>query len=97
MGCLRFEVASFWAERFYVTPKKMNLALCARQVGVVRESVRRWVVQADTDDAARGGVTSVGHAETKRPKLENTGLREGVVILRAATSSFLGELDPRNQ
>ena len=72
-------------------------AAVARQVGVGHESVRRWVLQADTDDGTRDGVTSVEHAKIKRLKAENTRLREDVAILRAATSFFVGELDPRNR
>jgi transposase len=58
-------------------------AAVARQVGVGHESVRRWVLQADIDDGARDGVTSVEHAETKRLKAENKRLREDVAILKA--------------
>jgi transposase len=72
------------------------LAAVARQVGVGHESVRRWVLQADIDDGTRDGVTSVEHAEIKRLKAENKRLREDVAILKAATSFFVGELDPRN-
>ena len=78
-------------------------AAVARQVGVGHESVRRWVLQADIDDGVRDGVTSVEHAEIKRFKTEikrfkteNKRLREDVAILKAATSFFVGELDPRN-
>lgn len=71
-------------------------AAVARQVGVGHESVRRWVLQADIDDGTRVGVTSDEHAEVKRLKAENKRLREDVAILRAATSFFAGELDPRN-
>lgn len=69
----------------------------ARQLGVSHESVRRWVVQADIDDGTRDGVSSVEHAEIKRLKAENKRLREDVAILKAATSFFVGELDPRNR
>jgi transposase-like protein len=72
-------------------------AAVARQVGVGHESVRRWVLQADIDDGTRDGVSSVGHAEIKKLKAENTRLREDVAILRAATSLFVGELGPRNR
>jgi transposase-like protein len=72
-------------------------AAVARQVGVGHESVRRWVLQADIDEGTRDGVTSADHAEIKRLKAENTHLREDVAILRAATSFFVGELDPRNR
>ena len=61
------------------------------------ESVRRWVRQADIDDGAREGVTSAEHAEIKRLRAENSRLREDVAILRAATTFFAGELDPRNR
>src|SRR5660398_336675 len=69
----------------------------ARQVGVGHESVRRWVLQADVDDGSREGVTSAEHAEIKRLKSENSRRREDVAILRAATTFFVGELDPRNR
>jgi transposase len=72
-------------------------AAVARQVGVGHESVRRWVLQADIDDGTRDGVTSIESAEIKKLKAENTRLREDVAILRAATSFFAGELDPRNR
>ena len=71
-------------------------AAVARQVGVGHESVRRWVLQADIDDGTRDGVTSAEHAEIKKLKAENNRLREDVAILRAATTFFVGELDPRN-
>ena len=72
-------------------------AAVARQVGVGHESVRRGVLQADIDDGTRDGVTSAEHPEIKKLKAENTRLREDVAILRAATSFFVGELDPRNR
>lgn len=48
----------------------------ARQEGVSRESVRRWLAQADVDDGTRPGVTSEESAEVKRLKMENKRLRE---------------------
>jgi len=69
----------------------------AKQVGVGSESVRRWVVQADIDAGARNGVRSEELAEIKQLKVENRRLREDVAILKAATSFFVGELDPRSR
>ncbi|OPX06386.1 hypothetical protein B1964_28630 [Gordonia sp. i37] len=69
----------------------------ARKVGVSTESVRRWTVQADVDAGARPGVTSEESAEIKRLKAENRRLREDVEVLKAATTFFAGELDPRNR
>ncbi len=69
----------------------------AKQVGVGKESVRRWVIQAQIDHGQRQGVTSEELAEIKVLKAENRRLREDVAILKAATSFFVGELDPRNR
>lgn len=71
-------------------------AAVARQLGVGKESVRRWVVQAEVDGGARPGTTSEESAEVKKLKAENRRLREDNEILRAATTFFVGELDPRN-
>lgn len=72
-------------------------AAVARQLGIGRESVRRWVIQAEVDAGAREGVTTEDQAEIKRLKAENRRLREDVAILKAATTFFAGELDPRNR
>ena len=64
----------------------------ARQLGVGKESVRRWVVQAQIDGGQRPGVTSEEIDEIKRLKAENRRLREDVAILKAATTFFAGEL-----
>lgn len=69
----------------------------ARQEGVGRESLRRWVMQADIDAGDREGLTSDEAAEIKRLKAENKRLREDVAILKAAATFFAGELDPRNR
>ena len=69
----------------------------ARQEGVSKESVRRWLAHADVDDGTRPGVTSEESAEFKRLKAENKRLREDNEILRRASILFAGELDPRNR
>lgn len=62
----------------------------AERLGLGRESVRRWVAQAEIDAGAKPGVTSEEHAEIKRLKAENKRLREDVEILRAATT-YVGD------
>lgn len=69
----------------------------ARQLGVGKESVRRWVRQGEVDAGQRPGVTTKEQEEIKKLKAENRRLREDVAILKAATTFFAGELDPRNR
>ena len=73
------------------------IAAVSKQQGVGRESLRRWVNQAQVDVGQREGLTSEEQAEIKRLKAENKRLREDVAILKAATTFFVGELDPRNR
>ena len=80
----------------YPTTTAASLAV-ARQLGLGKETVRRWVVQADIDDGARPGTPTKESAELKRLKAENRRLREDVEILRAATTFFAGELDSRGR
>jgi len=69
----------------------------ARQVGVGKESLRRWVAQAEVDAGERPGVSTEENEEIKRLRAENRRLREDVAILKAATTFLAGELDPRNR
>ena len=49
------------------------LQAVAKQLGVGKESVRRWVIQADVDAGQRPGVTSEESEEIKRLKAETVG------------------------
>lgn len=69
----------------------------AKQLGVGKESVRRWVAQAQIDAGQRPGLTSEEHAEIKRLKAKVRQLEEDNEILRRASIFFAGELDPRNR
>jgi len=68
-----------------------------RQLGVGRETLRRWVVEAEIDAGQRPGVTSAEQAEIKALKARVRRLEEDNAILKAATTFFVGELDPRNR
>ena len=80
----------------YPTTTAAVLAV-SKQVGVGKESLRRWVAQAGIDAGDRPGVTTEEMEEIRRLKAENRRLREDVAVLKAATSFFVGELDPRNR
>jgi len=67
------------------------------QLGVARESLRRWVSQAEVDAGARPGVSTAESEEIRRLKAENKRLTEANAILRAASTLFAGELDSRNR
>lgn len=60
----------------------------AEQLGVSRESVRRWVAHAEVDAGDQPGTTSVERKEIRKLKAENRRLREDVAILKAGLSSF---------
>ena len=60
----------------------------ARQVGVAKESVRRWVLQAQVDAGDRDGQTSEELAEIKALKAKVRRLEEDNAILKAATVFF---------
>ena len=79
-------------------PKKLIAALLsqgiapevvAKQLGVGKESVRRWVIQSQVDSGQRAGASSEELAEIKALKAENRRLREDVEILRGATTFFV--------
>jgi transposase len=72
-------------------------AAVAKQLGVGKESVRRWVVQAQVDGGQREGASSEELAEIKALKAKVRRLEEDNAILKSASVFFAGELDPRNR
>jgi transposase len=72
-------------------------AAVAKQLGLGRETVRRWVVDAEVDAGTRSGTTAADHAEIKALKAKVRRLEEDNAILKAATTFFVGELDSRNR
>lgn len=63
-------------------------AAVAKQLGVGKESVRRWAVQTQVDDGHRDGQTSEELAEIKTLKSKVRRLEEANAILKAATVFF---------
>jgi transposase len=53
----------------------------------------RWVAQAEIDGGEAPGVTIEENKEIRRLRSENRRLGEGVAILKAVTTFFVGELE----
>lgn len=68
-------------------------AAVARRENVGKESVRRWVIQAQTDAGQREGPTSEELAEIRDLKARVRRLEQDNDILRQASIFFAGELD----
>lgn len=67
----------------YPTKTAAVLAV-AKQVGVGKQSLRRWEAQAEVDAGEAPGVMTEENGEIKRLRAENRRLREDVTILKAA-------------
>jgi len=59
--------------------------------------LRSWIRQHQVDDGQRDGVSSEAAAEIRALKRRNTELEQTIEILKAATSFFARESDPRNR
>src|SRR3954451_22713733 len=66
----------------------------ARREGLGKETVRRWVVQAQVDSGQRQGATSEELAEIKELKAKVRRLEEDNEILRRASIFFAGDSTP---
>jgi len=69
----------------------------AKRLGVSYESLRRWVNQGEVDTGVREGVPSDTARELRELKRKNRELEETIEILKAATSFFARESDPRRR
>jgi len=70
----------------------------AEKIGCTRESLRRWVRQAERDAGSRPGVTTDERERVKALERENQELRRANEILRKASAFFAqAELDRRGK
>jgi transposase len=70
-----------------------EITAIAAKSGITKETVRRWVRQAEIDAGVREEVTSEEAAELKRLRAENRELKRANEILKAASAFFAAELD----
>ena len=70
----------------------------AEQLGIVSpESLRRWVCQAAIDRGLIAGPSSEELAEIKALRREVADQQRTIEILKAATTYFVQEADPRSR
>ena len=73
-------------------------SVVAEKIGCTRESLRRWVRQAERDGGRRPGVTTDERERLKALERENQELRRANEILRKASAFFAqAELDRRGK
>jgi transposase len=73
------------------------VAKVARTLGVNRETLRRWVRQAEIDAGQRAGLTREERARLGALEREVKELRRANEILKAASTFFAAELDRHTQ
>jgi transposase-like protein len=69
----------------------------SKRLGMTAEMLRSWIRQHQVDDGQRDGVCSEAAAEIRARKRRNAELEQTIEILKAATSFFARESDPRNR
>jgi transposase len=73
------------------------ISTVAGRLGISSETLRRWLRQAEVDGGERAGTTTAEAREIRELKRRNAELEQTVEILKAATSFFVRESDPRRR
>jgi transposase-like protein len=69
----------------------------SKRLGMNAETLRNWIRQQEVDDGKRDGVSSEAAAEIRALRRRNAELEQTIEILKAATSFFVRESDPRSR
>jgi transposase len=69
----------------------------ARRLGMNPETLRKWLRQAEVDGGQAEGTTTAAAREIRELKRRNAELEQTVEILKAATSFFARDSDPRRR
>jgi transposase len=71
-------------------------AICT-QLGLHRETLRRWVIEAETEAGTRPGMARADRGRVAELERENRELRRANEILKTAAAFFGAELDRRQK
>jgi transposase len=69
----------------------------SKRLGMNAETLRNWIRQYQVDDGQLDGVSSEAAEQIRALKRRNAELEQTIDILKAATSFFVRESDPRNR
>jgi transposase len=67
------------------------------RLGMSAETLRKWVRQAEVDAGEAAGMSSGDKRELRELRRKNHELEITIEILKAATSFFVRECDPRHR
>ena len=69
----------------------------SKRLGMTAETLGSWIRQHQVDGGDRDGVSTEAAAEIRALRRRNAELEQTIEILKAATSFFARESDPRNR
>ena len=73
------------------------IRVVAARISVGPETLRKWVRQAEIDAGQRDGVSTATDRENRELRRKVSELEQTIEILKAATSFFVRESDPRHR
>ncbi len=72
-----------------------GLTAVSEQLGLRRETLRRWVMEEEVENGSRAGLTREDRGRIAELERENRELRRANEILKSAAAFFGAELDRR--
>ena len=74
-----------------------GLQAVADQLGINRETLRRWVIEQEVETGDRPGITQAERSRIRELERENRELKRANEILKTAAAFFGAELDRQHK